>query len=196
MPLFTRDALDDQLFNLLAERAFLRENKLPCSQADFASRQQESGQRVAVAAQEVAGLVPGIFESYHAARLALDRVKTPRFIENRNDIESQLTEMLGPNFLAETPWFWLSQIPRYLKGIAYRIEKLASGGQPRDESQLRELSPYIRRWRDHTGEVTPELIEYRWMLEEQRISVFAQSLGTSVKISPQRLEKQWAKIPL
>ena len=65
---------------------------------------------------------------------------------------------------------------------------------------MQELVSYQQRFDDHvaTGNVCEEsrlaLEEYRWMLEEYRVSLFAQQLGTSIKISPQRLNKQWAKV--
>lgn len=195
--LYSKQALESQLLCLLADRAFLAAPTLPRNEHEYEQRQQESGQRIAVATQDLATVVPRIFEAYHETRLALERITPPRFHISRQDIDSQLNALMRADFLAETPWAWLGHIPRYLKAIAYRVDKLASGGQAKDEANVHELTPLWNRWLDPS--VPPdrihhqELEEYRWMLEELRVSLFAQSLGTSIKISPQRLEKQWRK---
>ena len=77
---------------------------------------------------------------------------------------------------------------------------LTSGGLARDKQQLAILAPSVKQFRLRAelhakrGTVDAELSLYRWMLEELRISLFAQELGTNGPISPQRLEKQWAKV--
>jgi ATP-dependent helicase HrpA len=111
----------------------------------------------------------------------------------------QLSALLPKHFAIETPWEWLVHVPRYLAAIAYRIDKLTSGGQGRDQANLLEMerlwSQYLERARLSTNsKYNDELATYRWMLEEYRVSLFAQPLGTAIKISPQRLQKQWNKV--
>ena len=104
------------------------------------------------------------------------------------------------NIWTNTPWNWLTQYPRYLQAMLVRLDKLCTGGRARDRQAMQELAPHQQRYDDclDAGGVPNEslaaLDEYRWMLEEFRVSLFAQQLGTSIKISPQRLEKQWRKV--
>jgi ATP-dependent helicase HrpA len=114
---------------------------------------------------------------------------------NRNtysDIRQQLERLLAPGFLATVPLRWLDQYPRYLKGIEYRMEKL-QGNSARDEASLGELSAYSSRLFELDQPEAQALQQYRWMLEEFRVSLFAQPVGTSIPVSGKRLDKEWEK---
>jgi ATP-dependent helicase HrpA len=191
--------LEDQLQLLLADRAFLKEG-IPRTATEFGARQSESGQRIALATQEIADIIPGLMEYYHRARIALESVTGERFSAPKADMEAQLRELLPVDYPTITPWRWLRHLPRYLEAIAYRIEKLTSGGQARDEANQREIQLLSSRYHEGKQRTHPHaesleaLTEYRWMLEEYRVSLFAQPLGTATKVSPQRLRKQWEKV--
>jgi ATP-dependent helicase HrpA len=198
-PLMTKTALQDQVRDLIADRAFLGDRQLPVDQSEFAARCQEAGQRIAVATQEVAEVLPRIFASLHRAHLALERLTAGRWQEARDDITAQLRELTPDDFLTSTPWSWLAQLPRYFDAVEYRVGKLASGGQVRDDECTRNVARFWNPYAQHrasalTPWLSPELVLYRWMIEEFRVSLFAQPLGTSIKVSPQRLEKQWAEV--
>ena len=117
-----------------------------------------------------------------------------------DDIREQLARLAGPNCLSTTPWTWLRHCPRYFRAIRARLDVLAGGGIAKDRERFEEFLP---RWQSYLdwikqhgpqSEADPELIHYRWMLEEYRVSLFAQKLGTSIPISPKRLEQQWSKV--
>ena len=82
-----------------------------------------------------------------------------------------------------------------------RLEKL-SGNEARDRAATEEIAEFWQRYEQQTaktsatGSFDPELQRYRWMIEEYRVSLFAQSLGTAFSISAKRLEKQWQKVAL
>ena len=100
---------------------------------------------------------------------------------------------------AKTPWEWLRQYSRYFRAICQRLENLP-GGVPRDFEKFQDFQPRWQLFVEHArrqqsqGIVDPELLHLRWMLEEYRVSLFAQKLGTAVPVSPKRLEQQWAKV--
>ena len=116
-----------------------------------------------------------------------------------NDIKQQLSQLIYPGFVRETPAEWLKEYPRYLKAIEQRLDKVGSQ-LPRDRAWTTELTgcweQYQARLTKHSqeGKRDPNLQLYRWMLEEYRVSLFAQQLGTQMPISDKRLAKQWAKI--
>ena len=153
-----------------------------------------------MATQEVSPLIPRLFQAYHQARLAMETLRPSRWQEARQDLEQQLRHLLSDGFLTETPWNWLQQFPRFLAAIPLRIEKLTTGGEARDRDGRQLVADSWNRYEtqksknDRLEEWDPELEEYRWMIEELRVSWFAQALGTSMKISPQRLDKQWVKV--
>jgi len=116
-----------------------------------------------------------------------------------NDIKQQLSNLVYPGFVRETPGLWLKELPRYLKGIELRLEKLGSQVQ-KDRVWSGELgnlwTQYKARADKHAqeGKRDEQLVLYRWWLEEYRVSLFAQQLGTKVPVSDKRLSKQWAQV--
>ena len=132
--------------------------------------------------------------------MALEDLPAAKFNEAADDVRQQLQELMTDDFLAATPWLWLEHFPRYLKAICQRLEKLRHGGQARDGQAMQEMAPQLellyQRTESHRqrGIVDPQLETFRWMLEEFRVSLFAQQLGTSQSVSTRRLEKQWAKV--
>lgn len=198
--LLARDQLQTQLMDLIADRAFFqaREN-LPRTRTEFLARLENSAERIGLATQDVARLLPTLFEAYWQVRLALE--KCPDSMgDTRVDVAQQLQELVAGPFLLATPWLWLSSFPRYLSGMVYRLEKLTISNLDKDRRLAREILPYWQRYverrraLDSRGEIDPELETFRWMIEEYRISCFAQPLGTSIPVSPKRLDRQWAKI--
>ncbi|MCA9204434.1 MAG: ATP-dependent RNA helicase HrpA, partial [Planctomycetales bacterium] len=189
--------LAEQVMDLLADLA-LRQVPLPRDADQFAAACKQARKQLSYAVQEAAGVLPKIFETYQAARLALDELRGVEKLKSAtDDIERQLGELLAEGFLAETPWQWLVHVPRYLQAILIRIDRLRSGGQARDAQALAELRVHLDRFRQRAQELAtqneddPALDEYRWLIEEYRVSLFAQQLGTSTKVSSQRLEKHW-----
>ncbi|TKD44182.1 ATP-dependent RNA helicase HrpA [Azotobacter chroococcum] len=116
-----------------------------------------------------------------------------------NDIKAQLARLIQPGFVRDTPAEWLREYPRYLKAIEQRLDKV--GGQlQRDRVWSGELAglweQYQARAAKHAqeGKRDPNLTLYRWMLEEYRVSLFAQQLGTKMAVSDKRLSKQWSLV--
>jgi ATP-dependent helicase HrpA len=185
---------------LICDRAFLRDEPLPRNQEEFARRLRDDAERGNLAVQDVAKLLFPLFETHHAARLAWEQLARPRWQSVADDVEEQMDALVAPGFLTSTPWKWLEQYPRYFRAIASRLEKLGHGAQQRDQRGMEELAPWLEAYRDRAqrhqqrGLVDPELILFRWMLEEFRVSLFAQQLGTIFSISAKRLEKQWSKV--
>ncbi len=114
-----------------------------------------------------------------------------------SDIQAQLQALFFPGFAYQTPVFWLGQYPRYLRALQLRLEKALLNPQ-KDRLQLQEvqahwqrLQDYLQQAGDYQLDVNPALSDYRWWLEELRVSLFAQTLKTQVSVSGKRLDKQW-----
>jgi ATP-dependent helicase HrpA len=116
-----------------------------------------------------------------------------------NDIKLQLSNLVYPGFVRETPAQWLKEIPRYLKAIEQRLDKIA-GQVQRDRVWSGELAGYWEQYQARLGKHSqegkrdPQLGLYRWLLEEYRVSLFAQQLGTKLPVSDKRLSKQWSSV--
>ncbi len=105
----------------------------------------------------------------------------------KQDVSSQLQYLLSTKTWSDADWDWLKHLPRYVKAIDYRLDKLKSGGEVRD-AQNRETIEPLQREIEQLIETKREGEDLRWQLEELRVSLHAQPLGTAIKISPVRLK--------
>ncbi len=192
--------LQPQLIDLIADRACRPERATPRSSPQYQSWLTLGQNRISVATQDVTHLVLSILEAFHAARAELEHAQAPQWKHAIQDVVLQLSELMPHNFLIETPWEWLRHFPRYLQAIQRRIKKLSTGGIARDNEILPELARrrndilQVHSVQSESHSYDQELSTYRWMLEEYRVSLFAQEFGTCIKVSPQRLDRQWLKV--
>ncbi len=194
MPLGTQEELRAQIVELALDRAFLAA-PLPHDEASFGARLDEGRSRLNLIAQEVARLAGAVLLEYSAAARKLKDSKPPR--EVADDVQAQLQRLVGKRFLLDTPWSALAHLPRYLKAIVLRLDKLRAD-PARDTQRLAELRPLQQRWQRRVAELKgaghARLDEYRWLLEELRVSLFAQELRTPQPVSAKRLDKVWSQI--
>ncbi|MFY8082873.1 MAG: ATP-dependent RNA helicase HrpA, partial [Rubrivivax sp.] len=194
MPLGTLEELRGQIIDLALDRAFLAE-PWPTDAAGFARRIEEGRTRLSLIAQEVARLALAVLTEYAAATRKLRDSRPAR--EVAEDVAAQLQRLCGKRFLATTAWALLQHFPRYLKAITLRLDKLRAD-PARDLARLAELRPleqrYLRRLAELKGATDTRLEEYRWLLEELRVSLFAQELRTPQPVSAKRLDKAWAQL--
>jgi len=115
------------------------------------------------------------------------------------DIKQQLTQLIYPGFVRETPSEWLKELPRYLQAIEKRLQKLPAQ-LPRERLWTAELSALRSQYEERAAkqkashQYDERLTHYRWLLEEYRVSLFAQELGTKQPVSAKRLAKFWQDI--
>lgn len=194
MPLGTQEELRSQILDIALDRAFLQD-PLPTHEADFKRRVDEGRARLTLIANEVARLAGTILVEYAAAvRKIKDTKNAP---EAAQDAQQQLQRLMPRQFIAAAPWAQLAHFPRYLKAITLRLDKYRAD-PARDASRLAELRPQEQRyWRlvaERKGQVDARMQELRWLLEELRVSFFAQELRTPQPVSVKRLDKLWAQI--
>ncbi|AOI66066.1 ATP-dependent RNA helicase HrpA [Burkholderia territorii] len=191
MSLGTQDELRDQLIDTALDRACLQD-PLPDDDASFHARRDEGRSRLNLLAQEIARLVGQILAEY--AGLAKKLAQAKPFAQAHADLQQQLGALVGKRFVIDTPYAQLAHFPRYLKGIALRIDKLKAD-PARDAKQSAELLPLVQQYQravsQRGGVADPRLAEFRWLLEELRISLFAQELRTPMPVSVKRLHKVW-----
>ena len=132
---------------------------------------------------------------YAAAARKLKDSKPPK--EVTDDVQAQLQRLVPKRFLAQTEWAALLHLPRYLKAVVLRLDKLRTD-PARDSTRLAELRPLEQRWVRRVAELKgvnhARMDEYRWLLEELRVSLFAQDLRTPQPVSSKRLDKAWAQM--
>ncbi|TWG86618.1 ATP-dependent helicase HrpA [Cupriavidus gilardii J11] len=195
MTLGTQDMLRDQIVTLALERACMQA-PLPRNDAEFTARKEEGRSRLGLLVQEIARLAATILAEY--AGLPRKLLQAKPFAAAHADMEAQLGRLMGKCFLAETPYERLVHYPRYLKGIAMRIDKL-KGDPARDSQRQQEMAALLQQWQraerqlrsQGRGVEDARMEDFRWMLEELRIALFAQELRTPVPMSVKRLQKVW-----
>lgn len=194
-PLGKIDDLKRDLRDLIAERAFM-EGEAVRTKAAFDQRLVAGARPLNQVAREVTALAAQVLASHHAISLRLSDRIPPAWMGSVADIRHQLGLLMPPGFLRTVPWARLVHYPRYLNAIQVRLQRLQNAGVPRDQRSMQELAVHWRRYIDRANgtALTGELETYRWMLEEFRVSLFAQELGTAQPVSAKRLEEQWGKV--
>jgi ATP-dependent helicase HrpA len=183
--------LKDDLVAAALDRAFLAD-RVPTLAAEFAQAVDAGRSRFMLVAQEVARTATGIL----AAHADLQKKLAPAakaFPHAAEDMRQQLARLLAPGWLAATPWARLQHFPRYLKAIELRLEKLRAD-PARDARLMSELAPLLTAWLRAPRPLDAERAQFGWLLEELRVSLFAQSLKTPVPVSAKRLAKLWHSI--
>lgn len=175
------------------------EKTLPRDGAALASLAERKRGDWAAHAERLARLVLEILKHWHALQKRFKgRIDLAQAVA-LNDIKAQLGNLVYPGFVRETPAQWLKEYLRYLKAIEQRLDKVGAQLQ-RDRVWSGELAGYWEQYQarlkkhQQEGKRDPNLTLYRWMLEEYRVSLFAQQLGTRLPVSDKRLAKQWALV--
>ncbi len=191
MSMGTQEELRDQIIAKAIDIACLQD-PLPVDEASFIKRKDEGKSRIVLLVNEIARLVSQVLTEYHGLPKRLQGINQ----QVAQDMQQQLQGLVHKRFLIENEFSQLSHFPRYLKAMNVRLEKLRAD-PARDAKAMSEWShaaaPYQRLMRDKSAgkNTDPKLVEYRWMLEELRVSLFAQELRTPMPVSVKRLTKVW-----
>ncbi len=190
----TIEELREQIIAVALDRAFLLD-PLPTDEFAFKRRIEEGRGRLTLIANEVARMAAVILLEYAAAARKIKDTKNAP--DATADAQQQLNRLIPKKFLQATPWDRLQHLARYLKAITLRLDKYRAD-PARDTARLTELRPQEQRyWRlvaERKGAVDDRMAEFRWLLEELRVSFFAQELRTPQPVSVKRLDKAWAQI--
>lgn len=194
-----RRDLRDDLADLLSQRSFLRE-PFPATDDEFKDRLRLGLRELPGVVYEVTKIVGPLFKEFTDAAAAVLAITGPNLYASAEDARMQLARLTPDGFLANTPGTWLEHFPRYFKAVSLRMKKLAAGGLSKDVQTMALVEPLWKKYEERAKRhaefavMDPELAQFRWMIEEYRVSLFAQELGTSLSVSPQKLDKQWAKV--
>lgn len=187
---------DDLLADAIAaicDRAFIGDDPLPRSEKQFNDQKARARTRLPAVIQAVTQYLSQIAQEYQALTLRLGKHRLG------NELRQQLERTVYKGFLAATPWPQLQHLPRYLKAMGLRMDKQVSNPQ-RDGERGAEIRELWERWqarvaeREAAGGASQELLDFRWQIEELRVSLFAQELKTPYPVSLKRLNKAWATL--
>ena len=193
---------EDPLMQLLSRVALIDRKPSIRDRATYDARVADAPGAIAAAVQELAGWLSRLTEAYHEMRVQWEDFRRGKMEAAKADLSRQRDWLLAEDFLRWTPWEHLQHFPRYLRGMAYRMDRLRSNASKDAENQA-VIDGLWDRWMQQESASEPSdsnwgppqaaHTDFRWMIEELRISLFAQTLGTAVKVSPQRCEKLLGK---
>jgi ATP-dependent helicase HrpA len=193
MALGSQEELRDQIIQAGLDRACMQE-PLPKNAAEFEARKDEGKSRLGLLVNEIARLAGQILAEHHALPKKLQGIKA--HAQAAVDIQAQLQALIGKRFIIDNEYAQLTHFPRYLKAIGVRIDKLRA--DPGRDARLmgewmQAAAPWQRAQKGGYGgrNGDPKMTEFRWLLEELRVSLFSQELRTPMPVSAKRLQKVW-----
>jgi ATP-dependent helicase HrpA len=193
------DDLREDMLTAIADRAFIGEDDLPRSNAEFMQLKQRARTRLPAVSEAIARQAQATATEYQS--LINSQAKMPATVNRlKKDVEQQVQLLVYKNCFTQTPWQHLQHIPRYLKALNLRVQKQPANPE-RDGKNAASVGLLWQKWQDKTQQlqqagslILPALQDYRWLIEELRVSLFAQELKTPFPVSIKRLEKTWQEI--
>jgi len=192
------DALRDDAVAAVIDRAYIGDDPLPRDRQAFVAQVRRARTRLPAVIDSVLRLVAAIATDYQALTQALAALPAPQRMLAA-EIRAQRDALVHAGFLAATPWESLHHVPRYLQAMLRRIQRYGQNPE-RDARHASQVNAWWSRYRDRRaadergGRVSPRLAAFRWLIEELRVSLFAQELRTPMPVSFKRLEKAWLDI--
>ena len=192
------DALVEDVVAAVADRAFIGDDPLPRSKAQYEQQRTRARARVPAVADGALRLLGQVGQAY--AKVApLVSSPPPALARIAADMRVQLSRLVRPGFMLGTPWEQLPHLPRYLKAMELRLAKYP-GNPDRDRRHAEAIAGLAKRIerrleeRQAAGEPDPGAEALRWQVEELRVSLFAQELRTPAPVSIKRLQKAWEEL--
>jgi ATP-dependent helicase HrpA len=197
-PVIATDALLDDIVSAVCDRAFVGDDDLPRSERAFAEQLRRARTRLPAVAEGAFRMLASIATQFHA--LSQQIAALPRSSARlAADAATQRDALVHRGFFSDTPWTQLAHLPRYLQALQRRLAKYPADPS-RDAKHAQALGVLWERYRARADanraaqRVEPALDGYRWLIEEMKVSLFAQELGTAQPVSYKRLEKAWTEL--
>jgi ATP-dependent helicase HrpA len=197
--LISPEALREDMMRTIIDRAFLGDDMLPRNEQDFSGQRQRARARLPAVTEAVVRVVQNIASEAQVlrGRLSTAGMNTSKLKgELSGQLHMQLNALVYPDFLSATPWEQLQHLPRYVKGMIRRVDKYAVNPE-RDAQPGAVIAGLWKQYEQRlqknrkAGIDDPRLSDFRWQIEELRISLFAQELKTPSPVSAKRLQKLW-----
>ncbi|MBN4059919.1 DUF3418 domain-containing protein, partial [bacterium AH-315-I11] len=191
-----KDEILQQLIRAAYRNCFLNEESLPRTEGDFNDVYEKNRGELLSIAEKLETRLYEVLQHYHQIKKLLKAVSDIQHQSVYSDIETQLEELLHADFISDTPKASFKEIPRYLRAIEERLKKYPRQIE-KDKEWTEVLQYYYSLYSQHydflvkQNMVSLELDKFRWLIEEYRVSLFAQSMGTREPVSEKRLKKFW-----
>ncbi|MCG5530453.1 ATP-dependent RNA helicase HrpA [Halorhodospira halochloris] len=192
------EELREEIVQAAFDRSFLSSG-LPRDRESFEQQLAAGRAELMAQAQQLAADIETVLSIYQQLRKELKGLNSPALLESLRDIEEHLRSLVYPGFIANTPAEQLTKLPRFLRALQRRVEKLKVN-PTKERDSLRCIRPWHEKiqqrlaQRSDRGVPDPHLEQLRWLLEEYRVSLFAQDIGVQEKVSEKRLQKLWREV--
>ncbi|WP_422677587.1 ATP-dependent RNA helicase HrpA [Billgrantia ethanolica] len=199
--LFTKVGSKRALVDDVVEAVFARSMgmaPLPRSNAELVARLDATRAELVPAAEALVATLKRALEGHLAVAKALKGNLNLALALVYSDLKAQMQRLVHPGFVSEAGE-WLEEYPRYMEAALIRLEK-APRERMRDQMHMQEVQDFEARLaarresQRRGGHEDPELVEFGWWIEELRVSLFAQQLGTRMPVSLKRLERRWTEL--
>ena len=193
--------LQEILVDRILIQSFLQSAQQVTTRQQFDDMLEAGKQQMMLIANQNCQQLSEILEQYQQLRKSLGQVKQINWMSSISDMKRQLDSLIYQGFLQRMTESRFRDYQRYLKGLQMRLDKLGHAA-PRDQQLMREMAGVYQQWQerqliaDKKGRIDERLEEIRWMLEELRISLFAQQVKTAYPVSVKRIEKRWKELGL
>lgn len=190
--------LVDDCIAAAVDQIMTEHGTLPWTTAEFAELRAEVKAKAANRAGKALGGSVQVVAAAAGVNEHLARLRSPVLHDSVTDANLHLGRLVRPGFVSVYGIDRLADIERYVRGIRYRLEHLAGNGQ-RDLARISDVVPLENRFaafvdRVPAGEMTADAAETRWLLEELRIQVFAQPIGTKLSVSIKKINQRLAAL--
>ncbi len=190
------DKLLADFLQTLADRALIGDDPVPRDEKSFRAQITRAKQRIPVVADALGRSMAAVAEAYATLQGDLHKAG-PRAKAVVGALSAWRDRLVFPGFIAATPWAQLPNVPRYLRALSRRLIKFTELPE-REPRHAPVLNSFFEQWRvevERRGALTPDsLLQFRWLIEELNVSLFAQELKTPFPVSPKRLEKRWSEV--
>ena len=188
------DTLRDDLTQAVCDRAFIGEDELPRNEKAFKEQIKRARSRLPAVKEALSRYLQETAAAYAELNGKLGKHPLTHLVRQR------LQTLLAAGFATRTPWAQWPRLPIYLKAMTLRLEKY-SGNPSRDAAREADIQELEQMWQEKTDSlvkqgqpVSDDLAAFRWMIEELRVSLFAQELKTPYPVSVKRLLKEWESL--
>ena len=187
------DTLRDDLTQAVCDRAFIGEDELPRNEKAFKEQIKRARSRLPAVKEALSRYLQETAAAYAELNSKLGKHPLTQLLRQR------LQTLLAAGFATHTPWAQWPRLPIYLKAMTLRLEKY-SANPARDAAREADIQELEQMWQEKTDSlvkqglpVSDDLAAFKWMIEELRVSLFAQELKTPYPVSVKRLLKEWEK---
>ncbi|MBF1291730.1 MAG: DUF3418 domain-containing protein, partial [Neisseria sicca] len=188
------DTLRDDLTQAVCDRAFIGEDELPRNEKAFKEQIKRARSRLPAVKEALSRYLQETAAAYAELNGKLGKHPLTHLLRQR------LQTLLAAGFATRTPWAQWPRLPIYLKAMTLRLEKYSSN-PARDAAREADIQELEQMWQEKTDglvkqglPVSDDLAAFRWMIEELRVSLFAQELKTPYPVSVKRLLKEWERL--